>query len=214
MRTKAKKPRRYGWFFYPPGTPQGFGPLFLTFTAAGLASLDFHHEPASLADDPDPDLLPQPIMTYIEVSKKELSTYFAAIPTDFRSLTLDLQGTPFQLRVWQELKKIPWGATISYQELARRLGHPKAARAVGQAVGANPVAIIIPCHRVIAAHGSLGGYGGGLPRKRWLLEHEGVQLWGEGQGPEVPALPPHPPPTRISLLGEAGPEATPPPAQT
>ena len=184
MHTKVKKPRRYGWFFYPPGTPQGFGPLFLTFTAAGLASLEFYDEPATLTDDPapDPDLLPEAIVTYITEAKKELTHYFASPPTDFHSLTLDLQGTPFQLRVWQELCRIPLGSTIPYGELARRVGHPKAARAVGQAVGANPIAIIIPCHRVIAAHGSLGGYSGGLPRKRWLLEHEGV-LKAVGGGP-------------------------------
>ncbi len=102
------------------------------------------------------------------------SAYFTGVPTDFAALTLDPQGTPFQLRVWQELRRIPWGQTISYGELARRVGNPKASRAVGQANAVNPIPLIIPCHRVIAADGSLGGYSSGLDRKRWLLRHEGA----------------------------------------
>jgi methylated-DNA-[protein]-cysteine S-methyltransferase len=102
--------------------------------------------------------------------------YFNGSRTDFAALTLDPQGTPFQLRVWQELRRIPWGQAISYGELARRVGNPKAARAVGQANAVNPIPLIIPCHRVIAADGSLGGYSSGLERKRWLLHHEGVRF--------------------------------------
>ena len=78
------------------------------------------------------------------------------------------------MRVWDELVRIPFGETISYSELARRLGDPKLVRAVGTANGRNPISIVIPCHRVIGADGSLVGYGGGLDRKRWLLEHEAV----------------------------------------
>ena len=89
-------------------------------------------------------------------------------------------GTPFQARVWKALRTIPVGRTWSYGELARRLGDPKAVRAVGFANGANPIAVVIPCHRVIGASGSLVGYGGGLERKRWLLAHEGA-LPGEQQ---------------------------------
>ncbi|MCA9677318.1 MAG: methylated-DNA--[protein]-cysteine S-methyltransferase, partial [Myxococcales bacterium] len=86
-------------------------------------------------------------------------------------------GTPFQLAVWDALLAIPYGATESYGALARRLGRPHAARAVGAANGQNPISIIVPCHRVIGADGSLTGYGGGLPAKRWLLAHE------QGGGP-------------------------------
>ena len=107
-----------------------------------------------------------------------LVDYFAGKPVDFESLPLDLQGSPFHLRVWQELRKIPPGETVSYQELARRLGNPKAARAVGQACGANPIPLIVPCHRVIASSGALGGFSSGLSRKRWLLEHEQVNVGG------------------------------------
>jgi methylated-DNA-[protein]-cysteine S-methyltransferase len=89
-------------------------------------------------------------------------------------------GTPFQRQVWQELEKIPYGVTISYGELARRIGNPAAVRAVGLANGRNPVSIVVPCHRVIGANGTLTGYGGGLERKRWLLELErGGELFAE-----------------------------------
>jgi len=84
------------------------------------------------------------------------------------------RGTVFQQRVWAELRKIPPGQTIAYRELARRAGRPRAIRAAGAANGQNPVSIVIPCHRVVGADGSLTGYGGGLARKRWLLEHEGA----------------------------------------
>ena len=109
----------------------------------------------------------------IEATKQALSRYFDAGATDFADLPLDLQGTPFQLRVWQELRQIPRGRAISYKELARRAGSPQASRAVGQANGRNPVPIIVPCHRVIAADGSLGGYSSGLDKKRWLLNTKG-----------------------------------------
>jgi len=84
------------------------------------------------------------------------------------------RGTPFQHEVWHALRTIPLGETISYAELARRVGRPTAFRAVGAANGQNPVGVVVPCHRVIAADGTLGGYGGGLDRKRWLLAHEGA----------------------------------------
>lgn len=88
------------------------------------------------------------------------------------NLPLDLQGTEFQKRVWNELLKIPFGKTVTYKEVALKLGDVKAVRAVGTANGANPVSIIIPCHRVIGSDGSLTGYAGGLWRKKWLLEFE------------------------------------------
>lgn len=92
------------------------------------------------------------------------------------ALAVDTGGTPFQARVWQALREIPVGTTCSYGELARAVGHPDAVRAVGAANGANPVSLVIPCHRVIGSDGKLTGYGGGLPRKRWLLVHERALL--------------------------------------
>jgi methylated-DNA-[protein]-cysteine S-methyltransferase len=105
--------------------------------------------------------------------REQLDAYFAGELEAF-DIPLALHGTPFQQRVWEQLTRIPFGETISYSELARRLGDPKLVRAVGLANGRNPVSIIVPCHRVIGADGSLVGYGGGLERKRWLLEHEAV----------------------------------------
>lgn len=103
--------------------------------------------------------------------KKELESYFAKKLTQFKT-PLRLHGTPFQVQVWEELQRISYGQTRSYVAIAKQLGHPKAYRAVGNANGCNCLAIIVPCHRVISADGSLGGYGSGLHRKEWLLKHE------------------------------------------
>jgi methylated-DNA-[protein]-cysteine S-methyltransferase len=102
----------------------------------------------------------------------QVEEYFAGERTEF-DLRMELDGTPFQREVWAELSRIPYGETISYGELARRVGRPKGPRAVGQANGRNPIAIIVPCHRVLASNG-IGGYGGGLTVKRALLALEGV----------------------------------------
>ena len=103
---------------------------------------------------------------------RQLREYFAGKRRDF-DLPLRAQGTAFQKTVWRNLCKIPFGVTWSYGELAKRIGQPSASRAVGMANGRNPISIIVPCHRVIGANGTLTGYGGGLDRKRWLLTHEG-----------------------------------------
>ena len=106
---------------------------------------------------------------------RQLAEYFEGRRSAF-DIRLDLNGTPFQLRVWEALRRIPWGETRSYREVALELGRPAAYRAVGGAVGNNPVSIVVPCHRVIGAGGQLVGYGWGLDRKRWLLAHEGVHM--------------------------------------
>ena len=105
---------------------------------------------------------------------RQLRAYFAGELRRFR-LPLDLQGTPFQLRVWRELERIPYGETRSYRQIAEAVGAPRAVRAVGAANGANPIPIVVPCHRVIGAGGKLVGYGGGLPLKKRLLELEGAR---------------------------------------
>jgi methylated-DNA-[protein]-cysteine S-methyltransferase len=106
----------------------------------------------------------------------QLAEYFAGTRTEF-DLPLAPHGTPFQLAVWAELTQIPYGVTVSYGEVAAALGKSAlASRAVGLANGRNPISIIVPCHRVIGADGSLTGYGGGLDRKEWLLRHEGAPL--------------------------------------
>ena len=105
----------------------------------------------------------------------ELKEYLAGERKKF-SFQITQNGTPFQKRVWSELMRIPFGQTISYGELAKRVGTPKAARAVGSANGKNQIAIIVPCHRVIASDGTIGGYGGGLWRKEWLLQLESIRV--------------------------------------
>jgi methylated-DNA-[protein]-cysteine S-methyltransferase len=107
-----------------------------------------------------------------------LRAYFGGDLPALDAIPADPGGTPFQQRVWAALRRIRAGTTLSYSELARDIGDPDAVRAVGTANGSNPVPVVIPCHRVIGADGSLTGYGGGLERKRWLLVHEGVQAPG------------------------------------
>ena len=122
-----------------------------------------HAPPVSAAWEEDA----RPFKAVVE----QLDAYFGGELTEF-DVPLRLAGTDFQRRVWQGLQTIPYGRTSSYAELADKVGNRKACRAVGLANGRNPVGIIVPCHRVIGANGSLTGYGGGLDRKRWLLEHE------------------------------------------
>jgi methylated-DNA-[protein]-cysteine S-methyltransferase len=111
----------------------------------------------------------------VEECKSQLLEYFAGSRKIF-SLPLDLRGTDFQIGVWQELIKIPFGEVITYSKLAYRMGDIKKIRAVGMANGKNPVGIIVPCHRVVGKNGKLVGYGGGLWRKRWLLDFESRRL--------------------------------------
>ncbi len=108
----------------------------------------------------------------LKETASQLDEYFAGERTDF-DVRMELDGTEFQREVWTELTRIPYGETISYGELARRVGRPSAPRAVGQANGRNPIPVIVPCHRVLASNG-IGGYGGGLKVKRQLLAVEGV----------------------------------------
>jgi methylated-DNA-[protein]-cysteine S-methyltransferase len=107
----------------------------------------------------------------LAAARRQLAEYFAGERREF-DLPIHPDGTPFQLRAWAELSRIPYGETISYDTQARRLGDPRRARAVGAANGKNPISIIVPCHRVIAKSGALTGFGGGIERKRWLLDHE------------------------------------------
>jgi methylated-DNA-[protein]-cysteine S-methyltransferase len=116
--------------------------------------------------DPDPSI-PMPLKDCC----RQLYEYFVGKRKEF-VLDLVLEGTEFQKKVWDQLKKIPYGTTVSYKEIATAIGKEKAVRAVGSANGRNNIAVIIPCHRVIAHDGTLGGYGGGLWKKEWLINHE------------------------------------------
>ena len=119
----------------------------------------------------------KPISVILKSCIKQLDEYFAGERTEF-TLQISQVGTEFQQSVWAELYKIPYGRTISYLELSKRIGNVKAIRAVGTANGSNGICIIIPCHRVIGSNGELVGYGGDLWRKKWLLEHEGKTVNG------------------------------------
>lgn len=155
--------------------PSPVGDLMLVATDSHLTGVYFapHPDPDARANDWRRANGGSPADAILERTREQLEKYFAGASRVF-DLPLRPGGTPFQTRVWEALCLIPFGATISYGELARRLGEPKAMRAVGAANGRNPIPIIVPCHRVIGADGSLTGYGGGMGRKRWLLAHEGV----------------------------------------
>lgn len=147
------------------------GPLLLVADHAGLRKILFVKGRESAHPDAaweqDGSRFAEPI--------RQLNAYFAGKLESFE-LNVQPQGTPFQLQVWRRLCEIPYGQTISYGQLAARLGNPKASRAVGLANGANPIPIVIPCHRVIGSNGKLTGYGGGLPMKEKLLALERRQL--------------------------------------
>ncbi len=118
-----------------------------------------------------PDAEPVSTLPLLEQAARELAEYFQGTRKSF-SVPLEPRGTPFQCEVWQALRAIPYGETRSYGEIARAVGRPAASRAVGLANGANPLPLVIPCHRVIESGGALGGFGGGLAAKRWLLAFE------------------------------------------
>jgi methylated-DNA-[protein]-cysteine S-methyltransferase len=143
------------------------GVLRLAADDEALERLDFVHDERNSVYEPPTRILKETI--------RQLRAYFSGKLEQF-DLPLAPQGTPFQLEVWRRLCEIPYGETISYGELARRIGNPNASRAVGLANGSNPISIIIPCHRVIGSNGKLTGYGGGLPIKERLLALERRQL--------------------------------------
>lgn len=144
------------------------GPLLLAGNRQGLHVLSFGVGSRPRAIDP---AWVADTAGVLDGVREELDEYFAGRLKAFTTPVV-FEGTPFQHQVWAELRRIPYGETISYTELAHRIGNPKAVRAVGLANGANPIAIIVPCHRVIGANGSLTGFGGGIPTKRALLELE------------------------------------------
>lgn len=150
--------------------PSPVGELTLTQEGDCLTGLYFGRLPCQGQEGPTP---------LLEETTRQLSEYFAGNRREF-TLPLLLKGTPFQRRVWDALKTIPYGETRSYGELAKAIGSPKSCRAVGGANHRNPISIIVPCHRVVGASGSLTGYGGGLENKRFLLDLEHRVLKGIG----------------------------------
>ena len=141
---------------------------FCDFEARMRRLLGLQHGVVDLVSAPAPQTLTAP-----------LAAYFAGVHDAVAAIATSTAGTPFQRAVWAALRRIPVGSTVSYGTLAAAIGRPGAVRAVGRANGANPIAIVVPCHRVVGANRALTGFGGGLHRKRWLLEHEGVALLPE-----------------------------------
>jgi AraC family transcriptional regulator of adaptative response/methylated-DNA-[protein]-cysteine methyltransferase len=157
-------------------TDSPLGPLLVAATPKGICRLTFDEDENALKRRfPNADIRPDDgsISEWVEAALTAIST-----PSAARDLPIDVRGTAFQEAVWRELRRIPLGQTRSYADIARAVGQPGAVRAVGSANGSNPVAVLVPCHRVIRSDGSLGGYAGGLDRKRKLLAAEGVA----GQG--------------------------------
>src|SRR5215212_214902 len=154
-----------------------FGSLSAASSPRGLAYLGFGERAQALAEAWARRWWPDAALTYDQPAPLDLAAqlpaYFAGELRDW-SLPLDLRGTPFQLQAWQALRQIPYGTTRAYSEHAAAISHPRAVRAVGAANGANPISVIVPCHRLIGKGGSLVKYGGGLEIKRRLLELEGA----------------------------------------
>lgn len=148
--------------------PSPIGPLRLIGDGAGLTGLYLSPNRYGPAEFPEDARGSDPVLVE---AVRQLNAYFEGALQEF-ALPLAPAGTPFQRCVWNRLCEIPYGVTISYLELARRVSNERAVRAVGAANGRNPISIIIPCHRVMGSNGSLVGYGGGLERKRWLMDHE------------------------------------------
>jgi methylated-DNA-[protein]-cysteine S-methyltransferase len=145
------------------------GPLLLAASDDGLRVIEFHESRHPARRGPDWTQGTHPLL---ERAREQLDEYFTGRRREF-DLPLAPQGTAFQRTVWQTLSTIPYGRTISYRDLAERIGRPTATRAVGAANGRNPLPIVLPCHRVIGADGSLTGFGGGLKTKQFLLSLEG-----------------------------------------
>ena len=148
----------------------------------GLLMVEHKHGPAI-----EPHWKPDDTAEPFAETKRQLEAYFGGRLTQF-NLPIKQQGTDFQRKVWKELMNIPFGETISYGELARRVGNPNASRAVGLANGQNPISIIVPCHRVIGANGKLVGYGGGLGRKEILLQLERSAVSNQPRAPSLADL--------------------------
>jgi len=155
--------------------PSPVGELRLFASDEALLAVSFPIRHNATRGAPDPDAAEVRRHPILDRAAFELTEYFAGKRQDFET-PLRAEGTAFQRAVWKALRDIPFGAVRSYADVARAIGRPKAVRAVGLANGCNPIAIMVPCHRVIGADRSLTGYGGGIPAKRWLLEHEGALL--------------------------------------
>jgi len=155
------------------------GNLVAIASSNGLATLSFEEEEAFFATKIGRYAhykFTRAHQQILRETKDWLEAYFSNSATFPLTPRLDLQGTDFTRRAWKQLLKVPFGTTATYGTLAKKIGSPKASRAVGRAMGQNPIAIIVPCHRILGTNGTLTGYSAGLARKQWLLKHEGLLL--------------------------------------
>ena len=161
----------YEWIDAP------FGKVFLAKTDEGLCRVSFRRKEDELVDDLEKrELLPEKGSEQLDPERRQFEEYFDGKRQKF-DLPVDIRwGTPFERKVLEAANEIPFGSCACYTDVAERIGHPKAARAVGNALGKNPVAIVIPCHRVVASGGRLGGYTGGVDIKKTLMNIEGIQV--------------------------------------
>lgn len=159
-------------------TDSPLGRIFIAASEKGLAFVEFGDRSQDFEAEVSRRFGPIPRAKggHALEARKALDRYFAGELTALDSLACDAEGTPFQRKVWDELRRIPSGRTLSYAGLARAIGNPKAVRAVGGANSRNPIPIVVPCHRVIGASGDLVGFASGLDRKKWLLAHEGALI--------------------------------------
>jgi methylated-DNA-[protein]-cysteine S-methyltransferase len=164
---------KWGWIGLA-ATPKGVAAVVLPKPSRRAAERDLQH--AGTVDETSSNGAGRATAIHLKTARAAVEAYLDGKARSF-DLPLDLEGrTPFQVKVWQALRAIPYGRVRSYGWVARKIGKPKAARAVGAACGANPVPLLVPCHRVVAGDGSLGGFSGGLPNKKRLLRLEGIRL--------------------------------------
>jgi len=156
--------------------PSPVGILLIAATDIGISGIYFEeHKHFKGKDGWQQPVASSPADKHLKATARQLDEYFAGERTEF-DVPLDLSGTEFQRGVWDALNRIPFGASVTYAQHAQKLGNPKALRAVGSAIGKNPVSIIVPCHRVIGSSGEVTGYAGGLERKRFLRTLEGIAV--------------------------------------
>ena len=158
------------WIETPLGT------MFLSIEDGALREAGFVETWARPVVSPDTDDDAQELSSEAEMVRDAVAGYFEGDVESIASIEINPEGTEFQRAVWQAIREVPAGQTASYQEIARAVGKPSAYRAVGTATGRNPLGIAVPCHRIVRSDGGLGGYGGGLHRKEWFLEHERQHL--------------------------------------
>ncbi|MDE2968040.1 MAG: methylated-DNA--[protein]-cysteine S-methyltransferase [Chloroflexota bacterium] len=158
------------------------GTMYLAIEDGALREAGFVETWARPVLEPDQDWSDSGLSSEAQRVRDAVASYFEGDVEAIDEIEIDPQGTEFQVAVWRAIREVPAGQTVSYQDIARAVGKPSAYRAVGTATGRNPVGIAVPCHRIVRSDGGLGGYGGGLHRKEWFLEHERNSLRNQQNG--------------------------------